>query len=69
MLINEDTKSAGLHALLRDSSLISAASQLLGGAPARVYYGMLAVVPPNGGSGLPWHSDNMCVCSVVPAAS
>ena len=48
-----------LHALLRDPSLISAASQLLGGAPARVYYGMLAVVPANGGTGLPWHSDNM----------
>jgi hypothetical protein len=50
---------AELHALLRDPSLVSAASQLLGGAPARVYYGMLAVVPPNGGTGLPWHSDNM----------
>ena len=50
---------AALHALLRDPSLVSAASQLLGGAPARVYYGMLAVVPPNGGTGLPWHSDNM----------
>jgi hypothetical protein len=50
---------AELHALLRDPSLVCAASQLLGGAPARVYYGMLAVVPPNGGTGLPWHSDNM----------
>ena len=52
---------AELHALLHDPSLVSAASQLLGNAPARVYYGMLAVVPPNGGSGLPWHSDNMWV--------
>jgi ectoine hydroxylase-related dioxygenase (phytanoyl-CoA dioxygenase family) len=34
-----------------------AASQLLG-SPARVYYGMLAIVPAHGGRGLPWHQDN-----------
>jgi ectoine hydroxylase-related dioxygenase (phytanoyl-CoA dioxygenase family) len=28
-------------------------------APARVYYGMLAIVPAHGGKGLEWHQDNM----------
>ena len=26
---------------------------------ARVYYGMLAIVPAHGGTGLEWHQDNM----------
>ena len=56
---DQPRQDAELHALLRDPAIYGAASQLLGGAPARVYYGMLAVVPPDGGTGLPWHSDNM----------
>lgn len=50
-------KDAGLHRLLGEPAIYEAAGQLLG-APARVYYGMLAVVPPRGGRGLPWHQDN-----------
>ena len=51
---DQPRQDAELHALLRDPAIYGAASQLLGGAPARVYYGMLAVVPPDGGTGLPW---------------
>ena len=54
----DPAKDAALHALLKDDAVCAAATQLLG-SPARVYYGMLAVVPPNGGHGLPWHQDNM----------
>lgn len=51
-------RDADLHALLRHPSVVGAAEQLLGG-PARIYYGMLAIVPARGGNGLPWHQDNM----------
>lgn len=51
------TRDARLHRLLCEPSVYGAATQLLG-TPARVYYGMLAVVPPRGGRGLPWHQDN-----------
>jgi ectoine hydroxylase-related dioxygenase (phytanoyl-CoA dioxygenase family) len=51
-------KDAELHVLLTDERVIGAAAQLFG-APARIYYGMLAIVPARGGSGLPWHQDNM----------
>jgi len=37
--------------------VIIAIEQLLG-INANVYYGMAAMVPPNGGRGLPWHQDN-----------
>jgi ectoine hydroxylase-related dioxygenase (phytanoyl-CoA dioxygenase family) len=47
-----------LHRILRTPSVIAAVEALFEG-PARVYYGMLAVVPANGGQGLPWHQDNM----------
>lgn len=46
-----------LHRLLWEPAVEAAAAQLLGPFP-RVYYGMLAVVPPRGGRGLPWHQDN-----------
>ncbi len=46
-----------LHRILADPSVIAAIEQLLG-SDAKVYYGMAAMVPPNGGRGLPWHQDN-----------
>lgn len=49
---------AALHRLLRHPSVTGPAAQLLG-TPPDVYYGMLAVVPARGGTGLPWHQDNM----------
>jgi ectoine hydroxylase-related dioxygenase (phytanoyl-CoA dioxygenase family) len=48
---------AQLHQLLCSSAIITVVEQLLGSEP-RVFYGMLAVVPPRGGKGLPWHQDN-----------
>jgi len=51
------TKDSSLHRLLYEPAVYEAASQLLG-SPARVYYGMLAIVPAQGGRGLPWHQDN-----------
>lgn len=47
---------AEIHRLLVEPGVVQAATQLLN-SPARVYYGMLAVVPA-GGRGLPWHQDN-----------
>ncbi|MGC4046407.1 MAG: phytanoyl-CoA dioxygenase family protein [Armatimonas sp.] len=52
------TKDADLHRLLIDSRVVEAATQLFG-APALIYYGMLAIVPARSGTGLPWHQDNM----------
>jgi hypothetical protein len=46
-----------LHRLLVEPNVVGAVEALFG-APARVYYGMLAVVPAHGGTGLPWHQDN-----------
>ena len=46
-----------LHRLLVHPRVISAVEQLFE-APARVFYGMMAVVPPHGGRGLQWHQDN-----------
>jgi hypothetical protein len=43
--------------MLVEPNIIAAVEQLFE-APARVYYGMTAVVPANGGNGLPWHQDN-----------
>jgi len=51
-------EDAALHRLLVEPAIVAAAEQLLE-APARVYYGMLAVVPARGGKGLAWHQDNM----------
>ena len=50
-------QDANLHRLLVEPAITQAVEQLFE-APARVYYGMLAIVPPNGGKGLPWHQDN-----------
>ncbi|MCE9589501.1 MAG: phytanoyl-CoA dioxygenase family protein [Planctomycetes bacterium] len=50
-------KDAPLHRLLWEPSVVAAASALLG-SPARVYFGMLAIVTAHGGHGLPWHQDN-----------
>jgi len=51
------TRDAELHRLLIEPSVVTAVEQIFE-APARVYYGMLAVVPAHGGNGLPWHQDN-----------
>lgn len=48
---------AEFHQLLVEPSLVGAAEQIFE-LPARVYYGMVAVVPAGGGHGLPWHQDN-----------
>ena len=50
-------KDTGVHQLLWEPAVSDAASAILG-SPARIYYGMLAIVPANGGHGLPWHQDN-----------
>ena len=46
-----------LHRLLVEPQLTAAVEQILE-APARVYYGMLAIVPARSGKGLEWHQDN-----------
>jgi ectoine hydroxylase len=51
-------KDAALHRLLVEPSVVGAVEQIFE-ARARIYYGMLAVVPANGGKGLEWHQDNM----------
>lgn len=53
----EPEKDAPLHRLLWEPSVVDAATAILG-SPARVYYGMLAIVPAREGHGLPWHQDN-----------
>ena len=45
------------HQLLIEPHLVGAAEQIFE-LPARVYYGMVAIVPAHGGHGLPWHQDN-----------
>ena len=51
-------QDAKLHRLLIEPGLVAATEQIFE-APARFYYGMLAVVPAHGGKGLEWHQDNM----------
>ena len=48
---------AALHRLLVEPHVVEAVQDIFA-APARVYYGMMAVVPAHGGKGLPWHQDN-----------
>ena len=48
---------AALHQLLVEPSVVDAVEALLS-CSARVYYGMVAMVAPGGGRGLPWHQDN-----------
>ena len=50
-------RDAPLHRLLIEPNIVGAVEQIFE-APARVFYGMLAVVPAHGGHGLPWHQDN-----------
>lgn len=50
-------QDAALHRLLVEPRITDTVEQIFE-APARVYYGMLAIVPPHGGNGLPWHQDN-----------
>jgi len=47
-----------LHRLLIEPAIVSAVEQIFD-APARLYYGMVAIVPAHGGKGLEWHQDNM----------
>lgn len=50
-------KDAELHQILWDPSVVGAVEQIFE-SDARIWYGMCAVVPANGGDGLPWHQDN-----------
>jgi len=50
-------QDSALHRLLVEPRITQTVEQIFE-APARVYYGMLAIVPPHGGTGLPWHQDN-----------
>ncbi len=52
------TKDADIHRILIEPHVAEAVGQLLASEP-RAYFGMLAIVPPHGGTGLPWHQDNM----------
>jgi len=54
------------HRMLVEPAIIAAVEQLFE-ASARVFYGMTAVVPANGGNGLPWHQDNQ-YSQILPAA-
>lgn len=48
---------AEVHRLLVEPHIVEAARDIFACEP-RVLYGMLAVVPARGGTGLPWHQDN-----------
>ena len=53
----EPAKDRGLHRILWEPSVVETVEQILESEP-RVWYGMFAVVPAHGGTGLPWHQDN-----------
>ena len=53
----EPAKDSQMHQILWDPVLVDTVAQILESEP-RIWYGMLAVVPANGGDGLPWHQDN-----------
>jgi len=55
---DEPLQNPRLHQLLVEPHVVGAIEQILE-APARVWYGMLAIVPAHGGTGLQWHQDNM----------
>src|SRR5262245_43621791 len=59
-------QDAPVHQLLVEPAVIEAVEAVSAG-PARVWYGMLAVVPANGGHGLPWHQDNQYTQLLGPA--
>ena len=50
-------KDAAVHRLLVEPHIVEAVGQIFANEP-RILYGMLAVVPAHGGTGLPWHQDN-----------
>ncbi|HLJ56112.1 MAG TPA: phytanoyl-CoA dioxygenase family protein [Chthonomonadaceae bacterium] len=50
-------KDRDLHQLLWHESVVGAVERILE-SPPRIWYGMFAVVPARGGTGLPWHQDN-----------
>ncbi|MGJ3243420.1 MAG: phytanoyl-CoA dioxygenase family protein [Opitutales bacterium] len=56
--LKDPSKDRAWHRLFFEPSVIDAVEQIFE-APARIFFGMLAVVPPHGGKGLPWHQDNM----------
>lgn len=56
-LHDQPLDNAPIHRLLIEPRLVEAVHDIFASAP-RVYWGMLAVVPPHGGQGLPWHQDN-----------
>lgn len=51
------SKDKKIHELFGNPRIVGAVEQIFG-APARAYFGMLAIVPAGGGSGLQWHQDN-----------
>lgn len=59
-VFNHDDPTAdwAIHQLIIEPSVVDAVEAIFE-SPARVYYGMLAVVPSGKGRGLPWHQDNM----------
>ena len=61
-----DEANVQQHRMLVEPGILAAVEQIFE-APARVFYGMTAVVPANGGNGLPWHQDNQ-YSQVIPAA-
>jgi hypothetical protein len=54
---DQPAQDAGIHRLLIEPHIVAAVEQLFE-MPAYPFYGMLAVVPAQGGKGLPWHQDN-----------
>ena len=50
-------QDAAIHRLLAEPHIVEAVRDIFANEP-RVLYGMLAIVPARGGTGLPWHQDN-----------
>ena len=50
-------KDVSVHRLLVEPHIVEAVTDIFANEP-RILYGMLAVVPAHGGTGLPWHQDN-----------
>ena len=63
---DEPQQDAPLHQLLVEPSVTDAVESIFAG-PARVWYGMFAVVTAGGGHGLPWHQDNQYTHLLGPA--
>lgn len=63
---DDPQQDAPVHQLLVEPAVIEAVEAVFAG-PARVWYGMFAVVPANGGHGLPWHQDNQYTQLLGPA--